>query len=201
MVILWTLGGRGDMALNYKTGGFKKKKFKALVQFICSWCADEPSRLGYTKLNKILWFAETNHYLKTGVPLTGANYVKRQHGPVPACIEFMVEELVQERKLFVREVPFYGLSKAEFIPLEEISNIDEFFTASEIEDVTRIIDSVCNEHTAKSISKKSHTENWRVAKIGEKLPLYTILSKGEVTEEHMKWADKKIAQLEGAAAR
>ena len=66
--------------------GFKKRKFKTLVQFIVSRCADDPSRLGYTKLNKILWYSETNHYLKTGAPLTGANYVKRQHGPVPACI-------------------------------------------------------------------------------------------------------------------
>lgn len=189
------------MALKYKTGGFKKRKFKALVQFICSECADDPSRLGYTKLNKILWYAETGHYIKTGEPLTGANYVKRQHGPVPACIEFMVDELVQEGKLHVRDVPTFGSSgfiKKEFITLSD-APIDEFFTASEITDVSRIIKEVCDTHTARSISRKSHTEPWTLAQIGEKMPLYTALANpGEVKEEDIRWADQQIARLEAA---
>lgn len=185
------------MALKFSTeGSFKKGKFKTLVQFIVSRCADDPSRLGFTKLNKILWYAETGYWLRTGEPLTGANYVKRQHGPVPACIEFMVDELKEEKKLFVRDVPYYGHNKAEFIPLQEPENIDMFFTASDIDEFTRIIDFVCDENTAKSISKLSHTESWEIAEIGDKLPLYTILSKGEVTEEHLKWADEKIKELE-----
>jgi hypothetical protein len=188
-----------DMAFKLSTeGSFKKSKFKKLVQFIVSRCADDPSRLGFTKLNKILWYSETEHYLRTGEPLTGANYVKRQHGPVPACIEFMVEELKQEEKLFVRDVPFFGYSKTEFIPLQEPENIDKFFTASDIAEITRIIDFVCDENTGKSISKLSHNESWEIAEIGDRLPLYTILAKGEITEDHMKWADEKIKKLEHA---
>jgi hypothetical protein len=174
---------------------FNRSKFKALVHYICSRCEDNPARLGATKLNKILWYAETGHFLKTGKPLTGARYIKRQFGPVPAAIPAIVEELEAEGKLFVRDVPFHAYDKKEYISLQE-PEIDSFFTASDIGDIDRIIDAVCDAHTAKSISHKTHNEPWHLAEIGEDLPLYTALARpGELTEIDMKWADEKIAAM------
>jgi Protein of unknown function (DUF4065) len=184
--------GMGKIPLK---AGFNKRKFKALVHFICSRCESDPSRLGATKLNKILWYAETGHFLKTGRGLTGAKYIKRQHGPVPACVTFMVDELVDEHKLFVRDVLFHGREKKEYISLAD-PEIDGLFTATEIGDLDRIIDAVCDTHTAKSISSLSHNEAWNLADIGEDLPLFTALSiPGEITEQDVKWADKRIGAL------
>ena len=188
------------MALRYGVGNFNKAKFKALTHYICARCEDDPSRLGATKLNKIIWYAETGHFLRTGKPLTGARYVKRQHGPVPACITFMVDELVQEGKIFVRDVPYYGQEKKEYINLKE-PEIDRFFSASNIRDVDRLIYLVCDTHTARSISKTSHNEPWRLASIGEDLPLFTAIAlPGELTENDTEWADKQIARLSTKAA-
>jgi hypothetical protein len=176
--------------------GFDRSKFKTLIHYICSRCQDNPARLGATKLNKILWYAETSHFLKSGGPLTGARYIKRQHGPVPAAIPAIVEELVQEQKLFVREVSFYEFDKKEYISLQE-PDIDSFFSASDIGHIDRIIDMVCDTHTAKSISLKTHNEPWQLAEIGEDLPLYTAMAiPGELTETDMEWADEQIAALE-----
>lgn len=175
--------------------GFDRPKFKSLVHYICSRCQDNPARLGATKLNKILWYAETGHFLKSGEPLTGAKYVKRQHGPVPNCIPAIVEELVSEQKLYVRDVPFYNYEKKEYIPLQE-PDIDSFFSASDIGKIDRIIDAVCDIHTARSISLKTHNEPWQLAEIGEELPLFTALAvPGELTEADMNWADEKIAAI------
>jgi len=151
---------------------FQRKKFKALVQYICSMCQDNPARLGATKLNKVLWYVDTGNFLKTGMSLTGARYVKRQHGPVPAAIPAIIEELVAERKLYVRDVPFYEYDKKEYITLQEPDDIDTIFSASDIRDIDRIIDSVCDAHTAKSISLKTHNEPWHMAEIGEGLPIF-----------------------------
>jgi uncharacterized phage-associated protein len=184
------------MALKLKVG-FNRAKFKTLVQYVCWKTQDNPARLGATKLNKILWYSETAHYLKTGNPLTGARYLKRQHGPVPAAIVPIVNELVAENKLYVRDVPFYEFpEKREYITLEEPGDIDSLFSAKDIADIDRIIDSVCDAHTARSISKKTHNESWHLAKIGEDLPLFTVLcTPAEITEEDLKWADEKIAGL------
>lgn len=186
------IGGR-TVPLN---STFNRPKFKALVHYICSRCQDEPSRLGATKLNKVLWYAETGHFLKSGKPLTGARYVKRQHGPVPAAIPAIVEELSAEKKIFVKEAPFYGYDKKEYLTLEEPDDIDSYFSASDIRDIDRIIDAVCDSHTAKSISLKTHNEPWHMAEIGEDLPLFTVLARpGELTEDDIKWIDEKIESI------
>lgn len=172
---------------------FDREKFKTLVHYICERCEDNPSRLGAVKLNKILWYAEIGRFMRTGEPLTGAAFIKRQFGPVPAEIQDVLEELEHEGKLFIRDVPYHQLEKREFISLRE-PDIDTFFAASDIGTIERIIDMVCDMYSAKTISDQSHNEAWELAEIGEELPLYTALAiPGEITEEDLKWADKKLA--------
>ncbi|MGA2251676.1 Panacea domain-containing protein [Terracidiphilus sp.] len=174
---------------------FNRDKCKTLVHYICARCEDNPARLGATNLNKILWYAETGSFLKTGKGLTGAKYVKRQHGPVLASMPAIMKELEDESKIIVKDVPVYRFEKKEYISLSE-PDVDRFFSASDIVEINRIIDSVCDIHTAKSISDYSHNEAWHLAEIGEELPLYTILAvPGDLTETDMQWADAKIAAL------
>jgi hypothetical protein len=56
------------------------EKFKALVHYIVASC-DDPQRLGATKLNKVLWFADAFSYRATKNSITDETYVKRQRGP------------------------------------------------------------------------------------------------------------------------
>lgn len=175
-----------------------REKFKSLVHYVCSKCAD-PSRLGATKLNKILWYAESLAFLNFGEPMTGARFVKRQFGPAPAAILPILDELVSEDALLVRDVSFYGFPKKEFISLKP-PVLGDSFTADQISIIDAVIEAICNEHTAKSIVSLSHDDIWEMASIGEDLPLYTSLAEqGEVTEEDVAWADEKIAALEQAA--
>jgi hypothetical protein len=132
--------------------------------------------------------------LKSGEALTGARYVKRPKGPVPAAIVPVLSELEQERKLVVRD-PVNPYETRKYITLQE-PDIDPFFSASDIRDIDCIIDAVCDSHTAKSISDKSHNEAWHMAELGEDLPMFTVLARpGELTESDMQWADQKIASL------
>lgn len=182
------------MALTYdEYGRFKRNKFKALVHYICWKTQDDPSRLGATKLNKVLWYAETQHFLRTGQPLTGDRYIKRQYGPAPISILPIVRELEEEGQIFVRDVPYFQYGKKEYISLKE-PDIDTLFSASDIGNIDRIIDAVCDSHTAKTISNRTHNEPWHLADLGEELPLFTALAiPAEITESDMQWADDKIA--------
>jgi hypothetical protein len=60
---------------------FNNKKFSNLVHYICYKC-DDPSQLGATKLNKILWYCDMFSYRWNSESMTGENYIKRQFGPV-----------------------------------------------------------------------------------------------------------------------
>jgi len=175
-----------------------RNKFKSLVHYVCAKC-DDPSLLGATRLNKILWYAETFAFLNFGESMTGAKFVKRQFGPAPTAIVPVLEELVGEKLLLVREVSFYGFPKKEYISLKT-PTLGSSFTPEQISIVDGVIDAVCNDHTAKSIVSLSHDAIWEMAAIGEELPLYTALAEqGEITEDDVKWADGKILEMHAAA--
>jgi hypothetical protein len=172
---------------------YNGEKFKNLVHYVCSKCPD-PRSLGATKLNKILWYSELQAYLKLEKPISGARFVKRQFGPVPVAIVPVLEELQREGALVVRDVEFFGKPKKEYISLREPELAD--FTAEEISIVDEITEVICERHTAASISERTHDDIWRMAEIGEDIPLPTVFAvKGEVTERDIAWADSKIAEL------
>jgi Protein of unknown function (DUF4065) len=185
--------GSGDSYTNGRRGDeiMDQEKFRTLVHYVCSKC-DDPTKLGATKLNKILWYSERAAYLRLGSSITGAVFVKRQYGPVPRAILPALRELQESNDIVIRETQLFGKPKREFISITEPSL--NKFTADEISLVDRVIDEVCFDHTAVSISDKSHDEVWNLAEIGEEIPLNSAFGiRGEVTEEHMDWAKSQLA--------
>ena len=172
---------------------FERDKFKTLVHYICAQSHD-PSVLGATKLNKVLWYSDVLSYLRTGTTITNETYIKQQFGPVPKHILPVMEELESEGAIAVRDVEYYGYPKREFVALNEpdIST----FTPNEISIVDKILDVVCHKHTATSISMASHDAVWKLAEIGEEIPLYAVLASklGEITESDVAWAKEKLTE-------
>lgn len=169
-----------------------REKFKALIHYVCS---QSPSllSLGKVKLNKILWFAERDCYLR-GEPISQVPFIKLQNGPVPRSMESYLRELQNEGTLIVRETEWKGKPKFEFISLKEPSLTG--FSAGQISLINRAIQAICRQHTADSISKVSHDEVWDVAEMGEELPLYAAFGRpGELTEEDVNWAKEQIREL------
>lgn len=170
---------------------FNREKFKALVHYIC-WRV-EPSELGSVKLNKVLWYSDTNRYLIAGDSITGAKYVKQQFGPVPSAILPVLDELKAEGLLAIREASYYGYPKREFFALSP-ANLD-LFTAAEMSLIDSEIDRICYGHTATSISEESHDDVWKLAAIGEELPYHTVFAsrRAEITGEDIAWARQQLA--------
>ncbi len=124
-------------------------KFKALVHYVVASC-DDPQRLGATRLNKILWFADTTVYRLTGASITSESYVKRQRGPVPKTILKTIRELQAENKIHVREKEFASYKMRLFTPLEEPDV--SLFSTVELEVVNSVLNDVCGNHTANSFA-------------------------------------------------
>ena len=184
----------GDsMALKFPVS-FKRSKFKALVHYICWSTQDDPARLGATKLNKVIWRAETLHYIATkGGLLTGARFIKEKRGPVAAAMVPILEELVEEGKLEIRTVKVIDHWRTEYLTKAEpdIQSISQ----DDIREVADAIDEVCP-MTASAASLATHNEPWQLAELGEDLPLFTSLAlPAEITEADLRWADEKIAAM------
>lgn len=170
-------------------------KFDALVHYVCAKCED-PSKLGATKLNKVLWYCDIGSFLYFGRPMTGETYVKRQFGPVPKHILAAKQRLIAKGALIEREAPLYGYAQKQLLALTrpDLSR----FSGDEISLVDDVLDAICHNHTAASISQLTHDHVWEAAEIGEELPLYTVfaLRRGELDESDMAWARAEMIRLE-----
>lgn len=169
-----------------------KARFKALVHYILERC-DDPKKLGATKLNKVLWYADTFAFRSTGQTISGeTHYVKRQFGPVPKKVLSAIRELQAEGKIHVKETEYFGKPKREFISLRQADASK--FTAEEIEIVDAVLSAICDHHTAASISDLSHDLIWEAAELGEDIPVFAVLAAqvGALTKNDKKWADDLI---------
>jgi hypothetical protein len=174
-------------------------KFDALVHYVCAKC-DDPSALGATKLNKVLWYADVLAYLGTGKSITGATYVKRQFGPVPKDIMAARARLTAAGAIVERSALVGAYEQKQMVALArpDVS----LFTAEEISVVDDVIDHVCRRHTARSISNLTHDHIWEAAAIGEVIPLSAMHASfiGEVDEDDVAWAKKEMDRIERLAA-
>lgn len=164
----------------------KTEKFKNLVHYICSKVND-PSKLGSTKLNKILYYSDFIQFQKTGESITGEVYVKRQHGPVPYDILKVEKELISEDKLVKSDKEHFGYIQKQYFSLKE-PNLSSF-NAEEISLVDELIDLI-TERSAAEISEVSHNHIWEAAKNGQEIPYETafVNKLGDLTEDDVKWA-------------
>lgn len=166
---------------------------KELTHYICWKAGDDPSKLGATKLNKALWFSDSFAYRMSGRSITNSTYIKRQYGPVPKRILPVLNDLHREGKVLIRESPYYSYVKRDYIALT--SATPSVFSEQELWIIDHVIDWVCQEHTASSISEFSHDNIWEAAEEGEEIPMYAALGAfdGEITEEDKEWASRIIA--------
>ncbi len=174
------------------------QKFRDLIHYVI-WKCEDPSLLGSTKLNKIPWYVDTYAYRRDGASITGETYVKRQYGPVPKSILETLRTLGEEGKIFERE------PRAEYQPKEFVALTApdmSAFAERDLRLLDAVIQEICWNHTATSISGASHDQIWKAAALGETIPLYAVLAAepAEVTEEDMDWADGVLAGYNPARA-
>lgn len=167
-------------------------KFKALVHYVLSQRADALDTLGAVKLNKILWLADLTAFYERGEPITHSRYNKRQYGPVPAGITLTLRELEREGVLTIRESDHFGKLKKEYVVHRKIDG--DFLDPASRQIVDRIINHVCDRHTATSISEETHNHIWKIAEDGEELPLYTVFATpGKITDIERMWASSVLS--------
>lgn len=169
-------------------------KLNSVAHYIISRC--QPDDLGATKLNKILWFADVAYYERFGKSITGDEYVKRQFGPVPKHVPMAIRELEDEHLIVSKEIDFFGKPKREFWSLAEpdISSFDP----NAIAIVDQMIEWICFDHTATSISGETHDLLWESAEMGEVIPLGAALAfrAAEITENDFAWAKAELEKVE-----
>lgn len=176
---------------------FDREKLKALVLYACSKCS--PSDLGATKLHKVLYFSDMLAYANKGVPITGATYRKRPHGPTCDALLGAVRDMQADGQIAIETENYYGFAKKAYLPL--VQPDPSRFTADELATIDEVIDFVCKSNSARTISEFSHNRAWEIAEFGEELPYISAfhLLPTQVSQEALDWAESEAPNV--AAAR
>ncbi|MEQ8768664.1 MAG: Panacea domain-containing protein [Planctomycetota bacterium] len=144
---------------------FHREKLKGAILFIASHSSVR--ELGLTKLYKLLYFADVAHLREHGETITGSEYIKYEHGPVPSRGEKCLRQLKRDRALETEKIQFGGYEMIEIRPLRSAE--ESHLNPDEIETLQSICRALGGE-TAKALSDLSHREPaWLVAERLEKL--------------------------------
>ena len=175
------------------------EKFKELVHLVIHQCKNDPKKLGTIRLNKILWFSDVHAYMETGASITGTQYVRRKHGPVPAHILQVLDELKEEGRIEVAK-PVAPYEPWIFKSLREADK--SAFSDHEQSMVAYLTKTICDDHSANSISELTHDDIWQTAEEGEVIPLSTMLVRlrGDFRSEIQTWASEVVGQLMDAGS-
>jgi hypothetical protein len=172
---------------------FDLVKLKDVILYACSRC--EPSRLGAIKLHKVLYFSDMLHYADVGAPLTGATYRKRPMGPTCDQLLGTLNELVRDGALQIRDVEYFGYMKKEYIAAGRSHG--ESLSESARAVLDDVIEFVCINNTAKTISEFSHNKAWEIADFGDVITYNSVfnLFPTQVSPETMEWASQEAEAI------
>lgn len=125
------------------------------------------TNLGLTKLWKLIYFVDARALRELGEPVTGSDFIKYEHGPVPSRGEKHLRRMTRSGEVTTtpRDVGGKTLNEVKAVRAPDLS----VFSKVEL----GVIDAVCAELGRKSatiLSDLSHKEpSWHYAPMREKL--------------------------------
>ena len=175
---------------------FDRTKLRNAILYTCGACS--PERLGAVKLHKVLYFLDMIFYAQSGRAVTGAEYRKRPFGPTCVALLPVLRELERDGLLNIDEVDFFGRLKKEYRAqaVADMSRFDE----AELELFDEVIDFVCNQNMAQSISDYSHALPWEMTEFGAVIGYETalLLFPSEASPEALDLIEAEAETIEAA---
>lgn len=158
-----------------------------------------PEKLGATKLNKVLWFADLMYYRLHGRTISGENsYRKLQYGPVPNDMVGILADLKQRQLIAEREAQTPVGSRREFVWLAAADTTG--FDPAEIDTLRDVIE-WASKMSAKEISDLTHDALWDESDDGAQIPVAAAaVTPGTVGDADIRWAERILSEIDSGDA-
>jgi len=171
---------------------FNREKFKDAMHHVIAAAGDHPG-FGAIKLYKVLWFSDAKTFQRSGAPITGEEYIRRQFGPVPKHGLEVRSELEREGRIKVWDDRYYDRTVTRFKSRQPA--ITNRLSHDEILTLDYWAKHIDEDHTSSSISDESHDYAWEIAKMGEVIPMTAYLANRwqDPTKDQLAKAKKRLA--------
>lgn len=162
------------------------------MHYICEQVKNEPEKLGLTKLHKILWLTDIYAYRNLGYPVTGETYEKHQYGPYARDLKTTISALEKDGSIYAHTVDYHGFDKQQFVSKKRPD--ESVFSDKERRLIDDMVKHVCYDHTAATISERTHNELWQIADIHEVIPYEAALIHFvKPDNDDFEWAKKELS--------
>jgi len=169
-------------------------KLEELIIYIAKK-SESDAAFGATKLNKILFVADFNHYGLYGKPISDEVYVHRSQGPTPKIMKTALTKLTQEGRIRVAHVEYHGYLQKRVVPLAAPNM--SLFSQSEISFVDHIIEQ-CRDFNGSYMSKWTHELlPWLITKLEQEIPYEAVfvLENLPIDKDGINWAKGELSRL------
>jgi hypothetical protein len=171
------------------------KKLAELMLYVAEKSERDP-RFGATKLNKILFYSDFLMYWKTGLSITGQEYMKLEKGPAPRRLLPVQKKLLASCHAVLKETDYYGRTQKRLIALRKPDL--SMFTGEEIAEVDRVIEALADLNGTLASELAHRLLQWQAAENGETIPYSSVyLSKRDLTEEELRHGLEVAARIAG----
>jgi hypothetical protein len=150
------------------TNRLDRTKLREAVHFVCKKYALQTEKLGAVKLQKVIWYFDAKCFAFNQQTATGATFIKGNHGPYTRDIQVVISDLVAADRLFTDTQDYFESIKARFVG-RGVTDLS-VFSDREQRWLDEISSDICENHTAGSISERSHGPVWQMAQYGEEIP-------------------------------
>lgn len=160
-----------------------KEKLDAVISFFASHPSVQD--LGKTKLWKLIYYADAEMARETGgMSITGSEYIKYEHGPVPSRGDKQLKGLVQDGALEATPRDHHGHVLLEVLPGRN-PQPPTGLSEAELEMLGRVAERL-GRVSAKELSNRSHQEPaWLLADDMQKLDADLMLYGAEEDPEEL----------------
>jgi hypothetical protein len=171
------------------------EKLHELILYIARQYEDDPL-YGKTRLTKVLFWSDFEHYRQTGEAITGSDYIAMPQGPMLENLDGYLTGMGFKNWLTIEPAPSGGPNPLQRPVATREPNLG-VFAADELAVIDRII-AEQRGTSAAEVSDLSHEFiGWRAApRHGERIPYGTaLLSKPRLTPELVAYGLELSAQL------
>lgn len=145
---------------------FQQSKLEEVILYI-SERSLASEHFGKSKLHKLLWMSDFHHFGLNSQVLTGATYLRLQHGPICEQLGATMAKLEDTRRLSIRPSERFGYVQQRPVPLTRYDLTD--FTAQEIAAIEDVLWETRG-MSAHQISEHSHLHpGWNLTEDGEEI--------------------------------
>lgn len=151
----------------FRTEGKNKEKLQNAILYFAKY--SKPKTVGKTKLAKLLYYLDFDHFEKHLEPVTRAVYKNKERGPMPDDFYSQLNEMRHKGKIGIKKIKTnYEKDMELIIPLVE-PNLS-VFTEDEIKTLKTVIGK-WKDATGKHMTNESHKESpWKGTRRNEVVP-------------------------------